>query len=137
MKVILSIGNPINKDDNIANLIIDKLTLPENTKIFKGFIMPENFMIPISKLNPEVLYIIDAIDFKGNIGDIKVFEMDDFDLVPETTHNVPISFFKRFVDCKYIVIGIQPKDVSTGEEITEELKNKESEIVEKINSILQ
>ena len=88
-------------------------------------------------LKPEIIYIIDAIDFKAKPGDVKVFEMDDFDLVPETTHNVPISFFKRFVDCKFIVIGIQPKDVSTGEEITKELKEKEQEIIEKINEVIR
>jgi len=124
----MSIGNPIKSDDNIGNIILDKINVENVTKI-KGGVTPENF---ISKLKDfDEITILDALDFGGEIGEVKVFKPDEINDVLLSTHSIPLDMLEKFLPkSKIKIIGIQPKNIGFGEELSEELKERIEEIVE-------
>ena len=79
VKLIISLGNPIKSDDNIGNLVVDKLkqqkeiqnNKDQDIEFIKAEISPENFFYQIAELKPEIIYIIDAVDFGGSVGEVK------------------------------------------------------------------
>jgi len=131
----MSIGNPIKSDDNIGNVIIDKLDLENIIKI-KAEISPENFMNKLEDCDE--IIILDALDFEGNVGEVKIFELDKINEVSMSTHSIPIDLMKRILpNSKIKIIGIQPKSIDFGEELTKEMKNKIEEIVKKVTLLLK
>jgi len=135
MKAVMSMGNPIKSDDNIGNIILDKLDIENITKI-KGEVTPENFVKKLK--NCDEVIILDALEFGGNVGEVKVFELNEIKDVVASTHSIPIDLLKRFLpDSKIKIIGIQPKNIEFGEELSEELENKIEEIVEKVTLFLK
>lgn len=135
MKGVMSIGNPIKSDDNIGNIIIDKLKVNDIIKI-KAEINPENFMNKLKELDE--IIILDALDFGGQVGEVKFFELDKINEVSISTHSIPISMIKRLLPNSEIKIaGIQPKSIDFGEELTKEMKEKIEYIVEKITLFLK
>ena len=135
MKAVMSIGNPIKCDDNIGNVIIDKLDLKNIIKI-KAEINPENFMNKLKDCDE--IIILDALDFGGNVGEVKVFELDKINEVSISTHSIPIDLMKKILpNSKIKIIGIQPKSIGFGEELTKEMKNKIEEIVQKVTLFLK
>jgi len=138
-KVVISIGNPLKSDDNIGNLVLDELKKSmENVTFIKGSTNPENFIEPLKKTNPEIIFFIDVASFQGNVGDVKSFQLSDILNVNISTHNFPITVFRNFFpDSKIIFIGIKPKSLDVGEDLSPELKKRFDDIVEEVGSIIQ
>ncbi|NIO44014.1 MAG: hydrogenase maturation protease [Candidatus Aenigmarchaeota archaeon] len=135
MKAVMSIGNPIKSDDNIGNIILDKLDV-ENIKKIKAGVTPENFIKELKDYD-EVM-ILDALEFGGSIGEVKVFELNEIKDVVTSTHSIPIDLLKRFLpDSKIKIIGIQPKNIDFGEKLSEGLESKIGKIVKKVEFLIE
>lgn len=135
MRAVISIGNPIKSDDNVGNIILEKLDLENIIKI-KGETTAENFIEKLKGCNE--IIILDALEFGGKVGEVKIFELNKIKNSLISTHNIPISLFQRFLpDSKIKIIGIQPKTVDFGEKLSKELKSKIEEIVEKVTLFLK
>jgi len=137
---IIEIGNPLKKDDNIGNLLIEKLSKEIKDKNFvfiKAYQTPENYLSPLKKEKPEMIYILDAVEFKGTTGEVKVFSLNDISLNTITTHNIPVTVYKNyFPDATIKIIGIKVKDTNFGEELSKEIKNKFDEILKEVKKII-
>ncbi len=140
-KAIISIGNPLKSDDNIGNLIIDKIKNSYKNKdyyFFKGGMNPENFIEPLKKINPDVIFFIDVAVFEGEVGDVKLFRLDDIVDFNISSHYFPITVFKQyFPTSKLILIGIKPKIVSFSESLSPELKKQLKEIILKVQRTIE
>jgi len=96
---------------------------------------PENFINQLKDFDE--IIIIDALEFDGEIGEVKIFELDEIKGSLISTHNIPISLLQNFFpDSKIKIIGIQPKNIEFGEGLSEELESKIEEIVEKVKTLL-
>jgi len=137
---VIGMGNPLKKDDNIGNLIVDKLSKEVKDKNFsfiKAYLTPENYLLPLKKEKPKTVYIIDAVEFEGVTGEVKTFNLDDISLSNVTTHNIPVTVYKDYFPHTIIkLIGIKVKDVSFGEELSKEIEDEFSNILEKVKEII-
>ena len=108
MRAIIGIGNPLRKDDNIGNIV------SERVGGMVGYQNPENL---IGKLdNPKTIVFIDAVEFEGRVGEVRLFDMDEIADEMATTHNVPAGIFQKFFPkAKLKVIGIKVEDRSHGD----------------------
>jgi hydrogenase maturation protease len=135
MKAVMSIGNPIKSDDNIGNIILDKLNV-EDAKKIKGEITPENFIDSLRIY--EDIIIIDALQFDGEVGEVRTFELDDIKDVVISTHNVTFDLLQKFLpNSKIRIIGIQTKNIDFGLKMSEELEGKIGQIVAKVTELLK
>ncbi|MFQ6020398.1 MAG: hydrogenase maturation protease [Candidatus Aenigmatarchaeota archaeon] len=134
MKAVMSIGNPLKGDDNIGNLIIDKLILKDMIKI-KARNTPENF---IEKLKGcDEIIILDALEFGGKVGEVNIFKLNEIKDIFSTTHNIPINILQKFLPNSEIkIIGIQPKNINFREGLSKELKEEFENIVKKVSKLL-
>ncbi len=128
-------------DDNIGNLILDKIKKFYKNKdyyFFKGGMNPENFIEPLKKINPDEIFFIDVAIFEGEVGDVKLFKLEDIIDMNISTHYFPISIFKQyFPKAKLILIGIKPKLINFGEDLSPELKARLPEIIEKVQRTIE
>lgn len=141
MKIaIIGIGNPLKKDDNIGNLIVEKLSKEIKNKDFifiKAYLTPENYLMPLKKSKLKAIYFIDAVDFQGIIGEVKLFNLNEIQNLSISTHNIPVTIYKKhFSNTEIKLLGIKVKDTSFGEELSEEIKDKFKNILEKIKNII-
>ncbi len=82
--------------------------------------------------------ILDALEFGGSIGEVKVFELNEIKDVVTSTHSIPIDLLKRFLpDSKIKIIGIQPKNIDFGEKLSEGLESKIGKIVKKVEFLIE
>ena len=136
MKVVIGVGNEFRRDDAIGIKIVERLkeeVKEKNIEFFLGFETPENLIEKVKELNPDKLFIIDAIDFSGEIGEVKRLRIkkDSF-----FTHKPTYEIFHRILGCETEIIGIQPKDLSYGEGLSNELSSKLKEIKERVKIII-
>jgi len=140
-KAIISVGNPLKSDDNIGNLIVDKIKnfyKDKDYHFLKGGMNPENFIEVLRKINPDEIFFIDVAIFEGEIGDVKLFKLEDIIDMNISTHYFPISIFKKyFPNASLVLIGIKPKLINFGQDLSPELKAKLPEIIEKVQRTIE
>ncbi|MCD6154891.1 MAG: hydrogenase maturation peptidase HycI [Candidatus Verstraetearchaeota archaeon] len=128
--IIMGIGNVLRSDDaagaKVAELLEKKVNCKDVT-VINCMETPENFLGKIEEISPTHIVIIDAVEMNAEPGGVGVFgeeEIDDYP--PISTHRIPLSimaaYIKKTVGAKLMIIGIQPKRIEFGEEISPEVK---------------
>ena len=87
---------------------------------------PEDWLIRIADLKPDVILVIDAMDLHAEPGSIAILESE---ALPEafcySTHRLPLRTLLHLWEksgSKALVLGIQPKDVIFREGLSPEVK---------------
>jgi hydrogenase maturation protease len=128
MILVVGVGNSLRKDDGIGVRIVEELKKEiKNPEIefFLGETVPENLIKKINELKPKRVFIIDAVDFSGNTGDVMLIENQKGS---GFTHKLSYNLFSKLLNCEVKILGIQPKDIDYGEELSDELKKKMNQI---------
>lgn len=140
MRAVIGIGNPLKKDDNIGNLTVEKLSKEIKNKDFifiKAYLTPENYLMPLKKSKLKAIYFIDAVDFQGLIGEVKLFDLNEIQNLSTSTHNIPITIYKKyFPNTEIKLLGIKVKDTGFGEGLSKEIKDELDNILEKVKKII-
>ncbi len=129
--LVLGIGNPDKGDDGIGNLIVSKLRT--RNKLDCGP-MPENFTGRIREKNPEIIMIIDAVDFGGKPGELIFTEAEKAEGITLSTHAMPLSLFcKLLPGSKIYLLGIQPENLDS---ISSNVRAAGDRLADELNAIL-
>lgn len=137
-KVVVSIGNPIKGDDNIANIVLAGLGGSRGLLLLEGGPNPENTVPKIRAFGPDRIYFLDAVDFRSEPGEVRLFTLDKLDGTSiSSTHNIPLGLFsKLFPKARILVIGIQPKTLGFREKLSPELEGRVRKITERVRGLL-
>ncbi|MDD4183637.1 MAG: hydrogenase maturation peptidase HycI [Candidatus Omnitrophica bacterium] len=130
--VVLGVGSELRSDDAagmLAAKAIDKKIKKDKKPaiaVLFGETAPENLTGEIKKLKPTHLIIIDAADISGKSGEVSLFDPENIKGVSFCTHQLPmnimIDYLKNYIDCEIMVVGIQPKNLKVGNNLSKEVK---------------
>ncbi|AKL97421.1 hydrogenase 3 maturation endopeptidase HyCI [Endomicrobium proavitum] len=127
--VFLAIGSELRADDAAGIECAKELLknkLPENFKVLLGFTAPENLTGEIRKAKPTHLIICDAANSGLSAGKTSVIETESIDGAAFSTHMMPMNVFINYISqsspLKTLILGIQPKTLDFGAEISKEVK---------------
>ncbi len=140
--VILGIGNPLRGDDAVGIRILRLLRgrVPRNVKLIEGGMVPENFIGKIKLFNPSHILLIDAADFGGQPGEVRLISPERIVGITLSTHALPLHVIAELINAtisaKIMLFGIQPKNLNLGEEVSPEIKVAIRESAETILEVL-
>ena len=125
--VIFCVGNELRGDDRVGLEIFRRLkgNIRKPIQIYYAGSSLENFSSLITREHFTYCLIIDAVHFSENSvhpGTIGFFDPNDLDnsQVTFSTHHVPLNIFIDYIkgNSKIRILGIQPKVLSYGAEIS-------------------
>jgi hydrogenase maturation protease len=132
---ILGVGNLLTGDDGVGVHVIRELIkryrFPDSVRLIDGGTMGLDLLPFIEDIDR--LIIIDAVDFKKPPGAIEIINGDSLPAILSSklsVHQIGLSdlFFvirmKELPLKEICLIGIQPKSMETGTELSEEIKAK-------------
>lgn len=138
-KVVIGIGNPLKGDDNIGNLVVDELKKKvknKNILFIRAETNPENFIGKIKSFKPNSIYFIDAVEFDGNLGEVKVFDINDILNKNLSTHEISVKVFNDFFpDAKIFVIGVKSEKIEYDDGLSLVLKQNFNSIMNEVKRI--
>lgn len=144
MVLVVGIGNRDRGDDGIGSLIAERLIKEGFENVIDCERTPENYLSKIIEEKPKKIIFIDACDFDGEIGEIRIFkkeEWQNFKKFSLSTHTLPIPLFlsliEKLTDSEIYLLGIQVKNTNFSQSLSEELNNLFEEIINKIKIILK
>jgi len=137
---VIALGNTLRKDDAVG--IVLRKKLGKRIEIIDGGTGALKLIDVLSRYDRIIL--LDAIDFGGAPGDLKIFDLEDVDGENLfSTHSFDIKKLVELSKILYdkprevVIVGIQPKDMSYGLDLSQEIRNKMDKISEKMIKILE
>jgi len=139
---ILGVGSRVRRDDAVGLAVVDRLKgrVPSSVELFDCETVPESFTGPIRRLAPSHVLIIDAAELDLSPGEARLVEPESLVKVASSTHILSLSILSEYISsevgAKVILLGIQPKDVRFGVELSPELVQAVQSLSEGILSVL-
>jgi hydrogenase 3 maturation protease len=137
---VLGIGSDLRGDD-VAGIIVAKQIKkvssrkksPLKIKVFIGKTAPENLTGEIRKFKPSHLIIIDSADTNAQPGQVTVIKPEDVVGTSFCTHSLPIKVMIDYLqqssrNLKVIIIGVQPKNLAVGSNVSKEVSQAVEEL---------
>lgn len=137
LDVIICVGNPMRSDDGVGPYIASKIAGSPRLKIFDAGYTPENIIDEVKAVKPDRIIFIDAADFRGKAGEIRMIGEEEIPESGLSTHAIPLKVICGILradtgsDVRFI--GIQPADVSFSEKMSSEVKGAADLLIAKIN----
>jgi hydrogenase 3 maturation protease len=139
LNIILTVGNVCRMDDGAGPYIASQLAgLCEmagfgNVWVVDAGQTPENHFDKIVTSNPSYVLFIDAADFGGRPGEIRLIGKSHLSDLSISTHMFPIRAIWELIEAEIPTqiqaIGIQAEDCGFGEGLTEVVRQSADEIV--------
>jgi hydrogenase maturation protease len=140
---VIGIGNTLRRDDGIGIIILESLLKFYKRKDIDYLNLGISIFDLIHRLpDYDVVIVIDGINAGLDVGEVKISELKDIEYKIDSsiisTHELNLrdifDFSKKLgLKTKIYVVGIQVKDTSFGESLSEPLKNKVDEIVKAVS----
>jgi len=136
--IILGIGNTIRGDDGAGSILAKRIKGKVPFTVFDAGLSPENYLEKIVKVRPNTILIIDAVDFGGRPGEVRLFH---YHQIREerffSTHDISLELLINFLlkggVKSIIILAIQPKETKFKNRLSKEvslvLKNLKKEFL--------
>ena len=140
---IIGLGNKLRRDDGIGVYVASKLKSSLRNVGGVEVIVAEDRVDyaarELGKLRPDLIIVIDAMEFHESPGEIRVVRLEDVEEPYAYTHRIPMKTVFKLIGIKAptYVLGIQIASRDFGEELSKEVKAAGDEIVEFLSKILR
>jgi hydrogenase 3 maturation protease len=141
--VVAGIGNSLRRDDFVGVKIVRDLQDKVSSSVYliECETVPESYIEPIIRFNPDHLLTIDAALLNLDPGSSRLIDSRQLEeRQTVSTHALPLRIFCDYLDraikVKIALLLIQPKDASFGEGLTRELQDAADRIARLLSKLL-
>jgi len=140
---LVGVGNPLRGDDGVGVKIIELLeeAALENVMLLNTETVPEAFTGKVAEHKPTHVLLLDAANFRGEFGDVKLIESSKIGGQAISTHSLPltifISYIEKMLGAKVLLLGVQPRNIEFFTEMSPEVERTAEEIAALLRKILE
>lgn len=138
--VVVGVGNRIKGDDAAGPLVVERLVDRTSAWLVDAGDVPENEVVRIADLDPEVVVVVDAADLGAEAGSLGLIEGEAFAAGSFSTHNPNLGPFAAFLGaaaaCELFAVGIQPRTTAFDAPLSPEVEAAVDAIVEAVADAL-
>jgi hydrogenase 3 maturation protease len=133
---VLGFGNRMWRDDGVGSCIAEALQDHENLDAVDGGFVPENHLEAVAATNPDTILMIDAADFGGFSGEMRLLKPGDVVLAGVSTHAGSPQMLGKYLEVRtgasVALLAIQPKDSSEGDKLSPEVSAAMADLLAKL-----
>ncbi len=131
---VIGIGNVLRGDDGAGPALIKRIEGDDKFLSMKGKLLlmdvgevPENYLGKIVKHKPDLIILVDAVDWGGVAGSVKIIEQENIINSGLSTHNASIELTMKYLSSesgsRIVLLGIQPETLKLGSGLSEPVKD--------------
>lgn len=110
--VLMGVGNVLRGDDAFGITLAERIEHKIAPKVFVTHDLPEDYAVKAADLRPDLVLVLDAMDFGGEPGDTHLVAARDVPPTPGMTHRPSLEMMAKFLeldaDADTWVLGVQP-----------------------------
>ena len=136
---VLGIGNRHRRDDGAGSLIAEALeSCPGLNTVNAGWV-PENHFGTVARLDPDSILMIDAADFGGQPGQVRLLDPDAVTCSGLSTHTASLQMLAGYLrartKARVALLAVQPADTGPGESLSPEVALTVRDLQEELPAI--
>lgn len=132
--VFAGVGNVLKQDDGLGVFITQNIRRTDRIIPLVTEVSIENYIGRIHSLQPDVLIIVDAVDFRQEPGYVALMPATALMDTTTHTHNISLRQLTGLFSMPVLILGVQPRNVSFGEGLSVEVQQACIEIFHLINA---
>ena len=138
--VVVGVGNTLKADDAAGPALAETLRRRFPDRVFDVGQVPENYLGPIRRAGPDTILLVDAADFGGEPGDVRIAAKGDVHGLALGTHAAPLSMFMALAagetGATVHLVAIQAKSTEFGGTMCEEVRAAVGRLASALEAIL-
>lgn len=138
--VVVGVGNPLRGDDAVGCVVANKLKETPCLRVINAEEVPENYLGLLTKIKPETVVFVDAVDLGMQPGSIALVETDQITGHPATTHRIPLSILMnllcRETGADVFLLAVQPNVIDFGTPISQEIEMSSALLADAIRNVV-
>lgn len=120
---VLGVGNRYRRDDGAGSLVAEYLVGRTDARSIDAGEVPENYLEQVAQSHPDTVLILDAFDFGGAPGDLRILDPDRVGASGLSTHALSLRMTAEYLSirtrARLVFLAIQPADIGFGTELSE------------------
>lgn len=124
--VVVGVGNPLRGDDAVGCRVANRLKETPCLRVINAEEVPEDYFGLLTKLKPDTVVFVDAVDLGTKPGSIALVETGQITGHLATTHRLPLSILmsllSRETGADVFLLAVQPNVVDFGAPISQEVE---------------
>jgi hydrogenase 3 maturation protease len=137
---IVGVGNRYRGDDGAGPRLIDQHHSATSGFWIDAGVAPENYLEPIVRTNPEVVLIVDAVNFGGPAGSCQLLDPSTTASLGLSTHAGSLAILAEYlsarVGAQLKVLGIQPQRIDESDDLSDAVSRSVREMAAILSEIL-
>ena len=133
---LLGIGNRMWRDDGVGSVAVEALQEHPELHTVDGGMVPENYLEAVVGHDPDTILIIDAVDFNGRPGELRLLEPGQLAGSGLSTHAGSPATLAEYLElrtgARVGLLAIQPADTSQGSQLSPEVAATMRDLVEEL-----
>lgn len=139
--LVITLGSELRADDGAGPSVFSRLK-PRRAglRVMDGGTVPENIAQKAIDWKPEKIILIDAANFGGEAGEVRVIPLEAINRQPVlSTHSFPLSvtfsIVKEDTGAELVILGVQVKTLDYKEGLSPEVEETASKLALYFNNI--
>jgi len=132
-KLFVGIGNVLKNDDGIGVYVSNQINETSDIQKLTVEVSIENYIGKINSLKPDVLILVDCVDFGKQAGYCELLPVEKIKDFTINTHNISLKRVSELFEMPVWVLGIQPKKVDFGDVIAGDVLQTAKKVLKIIN----
>jgi len=124
--VLLGIGQVGQGDDAFGPLLAEAVGTRGDITSITCAELPENYTEEITRLSPEVVLLLDAVDFNGQAGELVLLKEEDYGSDYFSAHHASLQPFMRYLalvtGADVRLLGVQPASLAPETGLSRQVK---------------
>lgn len=124
---VVGIGHPLRGDDGAGPAVVDMLQSGPDYLCLDAGPAPENYAEAIARFAPDHVILIDAADFGGVVGEVRLFDATEIGAAGVSSHAPSLKMLARYLEarsaCRVHLLAIQPLSLHFGQPLSPPVDN--------------
>jgi len=137
---VVGIGNPLAGDDGAGSAVAQALLGRVAAGVIDAGIAPENHLEPIVRHEPETILLVDAVDFGGEPGGVRLLDPSTLAAGGLSTHATSLGMVHDYLrarcPARVLLLGIQPARLGVGEALSEAVASSVEAVASRLTKLL-
>jgi len=133
---VMGIGNRQWHDDGVGSYIAEALVESTDLDVIDTGFIPENHLEEVVARHPDCILMVDATDFGGEPGQVRLIYPDKVSYSGVSTHagslRMLAEYLSKRTEAQVALLAIQPADTSAGESLSPAVSNTYKDLLENL-----
>ncbi len=138
---VLGVGNRQRRDDGAGSMLAAQLAGQTGALSIDAGAVPENYLEKVARSRPDTVLILDAADFDGAPGDVRILDPSLDGASGLSTHALSLGmtaeYLKARTEARLALLAIQPADVGWGTGFSEPVSRAVERLRETLSAALR